>query len=276
MTDTRHILVCDDEREVADLVAHLLEREGFAVRTCYAGEEALQLLISGAFDLAVLDIMMPGMDGFEVCRRLRALQDARVADTPVIFLSAKGEEFDKVLGFTIGADDYVTKPFKSRELVVRVKARMRRRRGQDAPAGVLSARGIELDEASHQVRLHDEPLALSPKEFDCLAELLRAGGSPVSARDLYERVWKTEYNASSHNAVMVYIRHLRKKFAELDSSEEFIETVWGVGYRIAPMPAASVSGTSAIDSAAASSHAPADGPSSGGPGASSGGRSSSF
>lgn len=276
MTDTRHILVCDDEREVADLVAHLLEREGFAVRTCYAGEEALQLLISGAFDLAVLDIMMPGMDGFEVCRRLRALQDACVADTPVIFLSAKGEEFDKVLGFTIGADDYVTKPFKSRELVVRVKARMRRRRGQDAPAGVLSARGIELDEASHQVRLHDEPLALSPKEFDCLAELLRAGGSPVSARDLYERVWKTEYNASSHNAVMVYIRHLRKKFAELDSSEEFIETVWGVGYRIAPTPAASVSGTSAIDSAAASSHALADGPSSGGPDAFSGGRSSSF
>lgn len=243
MPDIQHILVCDDEREVADLVAHLLEREGFAVRTCYAGEEALQLLISGAFDLAVLDIMMPGMDGFEVCRRLRASRDLRVADTPVIFLSAKSEEFDKVLGFTIGADDYVTKPFKSRELMVRVKARLRRRRGQDAPIGAPAARGIELDETNHQVRLHDEPLNLSPKEFDCLAELLRAGGSPVSARDLYERVWKAEYNASSHNAVMVYIRHLRKKLAELDSSEEFIETVWGVGYRIATNPAAELDDT---------------------------------
>ncbi|HJB05691.1 MAG TPA: response regulator transcription factor [Candidatus Merdibacter merdigallinarum] len=241
MADVRHILVCDDEREVADLVSHLLEREGFSVRACYAGEEALQLLSAGSFDLAVLDIMMPGMDGFEVCRRLRAMADVRVAETPVIFLSAKGEEFDKVLGFTIGADDYVTKPFKSRELVVRVKARLRHRRGQQPTPNALSVRGIELDEASHSVRLHDEPLSLSPKEFDCLAELLRANGSPVSARDLYERVWRTDYNASSHNTVMVYIRHLRKKLAELDSSEEYIETVWGVGYRIVPNPPFSAS-----------------------------------
>ena len=225
---------------MADLVAHLLEREGFAVRTCYSGDEALHLLRENPFDLAILDIMMPGMDGFEVCRLLRASSDEEAASTPVIFLSAKGEEFDKVLGFTLGADDYVTKPFKSRELVVRVKARLRKPRqnpASDSAPHVLSARDIEMDESAHEVTLHGIPLPLTPKEFDCLAELLRANGSPVSAKALYERVWKAEYNASSHNAVMVYIRHLRKKLAELDSSEEFIETVWGVGYRIAKSPA---------------------------------------
>ncbi len=238
MSDAQHILICDDEREVADLVAHLLEREGFSVCTCYTGDQALQLLTSGTFDLAILDIMMPGIDGFEVCRRLRACEDTGVAEMPIIFLSAKSDEFDKVLGFTIGADDYVSKPFKSRELVVRVKARLRHRKSESSQ-GILSARGIELDEVNHTVRLHGEPMALSPKEFDCLAELLRADGAPVSARAMFDRVWRTEYTSSSHNAVMVYIRHLRKKLAELDSSEEFIETVWGVGYRIAKNPAPS-------------------------------------
>ncbi len=228
MANRANILICDDEREIASLVAHLLEREGFAVHVCTSGADALAYAETHAFDLVVLDIMMPGMDGFEVCRRLRAF-----TQVPVIFLSAKDEEFDKVLGFTLGADDYVTKPFKSRELVMRVKARLRSRVADNgAAAPLLSLGGIELDEVNHEAALHGEPLSLTPKEFDCLAKLLRAAGSPVSAHELFECVWGEEFGSTSNNTVMVHIRRLRRKLGEIDSSQEFIETVWGVGYRI--------------------------------------------
>ena len=227
-----NILVCDDEVEVAELLSHLLEREGFVVRTCNSGDEALALLASNVFDLAILDIMMPGTDGFEVCRQIRGGQAGCSTELPIVFLSAKTEEFDKVLGFTLGADDYVTKPFKARELVARIKARLRGRTTAAPSSDVLSIGGIELDETNHVASLHGCELQLTPKEFDCLAELLRAGGAPVSSKALFERVWQEEYTSSSHNAVMVYIRRLRKKLNEVDSSEEFIETVWGVGYRI--------------------------------------------
>lgn len=231
-TNQANILVCDDEVEVAELLKHLLEREGFAVTCCHSGDAALSLLGAQAFDLAILDIMMPGIDGFEVCRQVRSGAVGGNADMPIVFLSAKTEEFDKVLGFTLGADDYVTKPFKPRELVARIKARLRGHVSAPAASDVLAVAGIELDETNHCASLHGCDLQLTPKEFDCLAELLRASGAPVSSKALFERVWNEEYTASSHNAVMVYIRRLRKKLAEVDSSEELIETVWGVGYRI--------------------------------------------
>ena len=231
-TNQTNILVCDDEVEVAELLKHLLEREGFAVTCCHSGDAALKMLEAQTFDLAILDIMMPGTDGFEVCRQVRAGSAGANADMPIVFLSAKTEEFDKVLGFTLGADDYVTKPFKPRELVARIKARLRGRVAAPVANDVLSVGGIELDETNHSASLHGCELSLTPKEFDCMAELLRAGGAPVSSKTLFENVWNEEYTASSHNAVMVYIRRLRKKLAEVDSSEELIETVWGVGYRI--------------------------------------------
>mgnify|MGYP003370439303 CR=1 FL=1 len=234
MENRTEILICDDEREIAELVAHLLEREGFAVCVCTSGAQALERVRHHVPDLVILDIMMPGMDGFEVCRRLRAQ-----SQVPIIFLSAKDEEFDKVLGFTLGADDYVTKPFKPRELVVRVKARLRPRIQEAAApdAGrltppILELAGIQLDGSGHRAFLHGEELALTPKEFDCLACLLRAAGAPVSARELFERVWGEEFCPSSNNTVMVHIRRLRRKLGEIDSTREFIETVWGVGYRI--------------------------------------------
>ena len=229
----KRVAVCDDEREIADLVVELLAAQGLAAQAFYAGDDLLAAFAARPFDLVVLDIMMPGTDGFACCRQLRAR-----SDVPIVFLTARDEEVDKVIGFELGADDYVVKPFRPRELVARVRARLRRAEQQaargSAPAepDVLSCAGIELDEARHRVTLHDEPLTLTPKEFAILAHLLRAPHVPVPSRELFERVWGEEPNAQSNNTVMVHIRHLRKKLAAVDSSREFIETVWGVGYKL--------------------------------------------
>lgn len=229
----KRVAVCDDEREIADLVVELLAAQGLSAQAFYAGDDLLAAFVARPFDLVVLDIMMPGTDGFTCCRQLRAC-----SDVPIVFLTARDEEVDKVIGFELGADDYVVKPFRPRELVARVRARLRRAEQQAARGGavaatdVLSCAGIELDEARHRVALHDEPLALTPKEFAILAHLLRAPHVLVPSRELFERVWGEEPNAQSNNTVMVHIRHLRKKLAAVDSSREFIETVWGVGYKL--------------------------------------------
>lgn len=224
------VLVVDDEVAIADLVARLLEAEGISACACYDAHAALARFAEEPFDLAILDIMMPGMDGFELCARLRA-----ISEVPIMFLSARDEETDQVVGFTLGADDYVTKPFKSRELVARVKARLRRSRVDQSRASrpdVLRVGGIEVDLRAHKASLHEEPLSLTPKEFSILALLAKNADSPVSARDLFEGVWNERYDDSAANTVMVHIRHLRKKLSDIDSSTTFIETAWGVGYRL--------------------------------------------
>lgn len=227
MAEKKLIAVCDDEAAIADLVAQLLAQGGFEARTFYAGADLVAAAGREAFDLVVLDIMMPGMDGFACCRELR-----RTSSVPIIFLTAKDEEIDKVVGFELGADDYVVKPFKPRELMARVKARIRRAsRPAEAP-GVLEAHGITVDEGSFEAALHGEALSLTPKEFAILTCLVRHAGRPLPSKDLFETVWKEEANAQSAGTVMVHVRHLRKKLAAVDSSQEFIETVWGVGYRI--------------------------------------------
>ena len=187
------ILVCDDEPAIADVVADLMRREGFACTACHDSASALDAMRNSPFDLAILDIMMPGMDGFELARRIRAF-----SDVPIVFLSAKDEEVDHVLGFAVGADDYVTK----------------------------------LDPRAHEASLHGEPLTLTPKEFALLKELMEACGAPRSAADLFERVWEASADAAAANTVMVHVRHLRRKLAAIDSSAEFVVTVWGVGYRM--------------------------------------------
>lgn len=227
--EAARILVVDDERDIANLVAEILRREGMEAQPCYSGKQALELFGAQRFDLVVLDVMMPGMDGFETCGKIRS-----VSDTPVIFLSAKAEEADKVVGLTLGGDDYITKPFGKRELVARVRARLRRARAETRPAGVLAARGIEVNSESHTASLHDEPLSLTPKEYEILALLLRNAGKPVPAARIYEAVWKEPFSDAAANSVMVHIRRLRTKLAEIDASETFIETAWGVGYRIKP------------------------------------------
>lgn len=225
----RRILVCDDEREIADMVARLMEREGFSCAVCYDPFSTLDSMRKNASDLVILDIMMPGMDGYELARRIREF-----SNVPLIFLTAKDEEVDSVLGFAVGADDYVTKPFRPRELAMRVRACLRRAAAPASPAsdGVLRMCGIELDSRAHEVSLHGEPLALTPKEFALLQALMEAGGSPRSAAELFEHVWGQRPDAAASNTVMVHVRHLRKKLAAIDSSTEFVATVWGVGYRM--------------------------------------------
>lgn len=228
------IAVVDDEVAIADLVKEIFEAEGMQVDVFYDPVDALSTLSSSDYDLVIADIMMPGMDGYELYARLR-----RCRDVAVIFLSAKDGETDIVVGFALGADDYVVKPFKPRELVARVKARLRRTRldrsheDRSDQRYQVAAQGIVVDTKAHLASIHDIELTLTPKEFDILALLLLHAGEPVASSQIYESCWHEAYDASAANTVMVHIRHLRSKLAQVDSSREFIETAWGVGYRIA-------------------------------------------
>ena len=228
MASQGHIAICDDEQAIADLVSQLLESQGFDTTVFYNGVDLVTACDRQAFDLVVLDIMMPGLDGIECCRRIR-----RKSRVPIIFLTAKDSEADKVVGFELGADDYVVKPFKPRELVARIRARMRT---EEDPGALREERlergGLELREREHVALLFGEELSLTPKEFGILSVLLRNAGSPVSSQAIFESAWNEPADESSNNTVMVHIRHLRKKLADIDSSQGFIETVWGVGYRI--------------------------------------------
>ena len=231
MTTSQNILAVDDDSSIVTLVGTLLETEGFAVDCCNSGEEALARVQAKDYDLVILDIMMPGMDGYEICRLIRAF-----SDVPIIFLSAKDEEINQVVGLEMGADDYIVKPFRTHEFIARVKARLRRKKApvaQEQPSHILSSDcGIEVNLETHTASLHGEPLKLTPKEFGILTILVKRGGGTASARELYELVWQTPFDSSAGNSIMVHIRHLREKLSAIDSSRDFIVNVWGVGYKI--------------------------------------------
>lgn len=222
---TATILVADDEAAIADLVVRVMEDEGMAAKAVYGGGAALSEIESGGYDLAILDVMMPDLDGFEVCRRVRVK-----SDLPIVFLTAKDEDVDQIVGLSLGADDYIVKPFKPRVLVARVKARLRPRRSEDASC--FEAGGVNVDPSAHKAFLHGIPLKLTPKEFGILLELVKAAGNPVSAKELYESAWGEPFDCSAANSVMVHIRRLRDKLSAVDPSEDVIVTMWGVGYRI--------------------------------------------
>lgn len=224
-TGATTILVADDEAAIADLVVRIMEGEGMAAKAVYGGRAALSEIESGLYDLAVLDVMMPDLDGFEVCRRVRA-----TSDLPIVFLTAKDEDVDQIVGLSLGADDYIVKPFKPRVLAARVKARLRPRRPEGSAC--FEAGDVLVDPSAHEAFLHGIPLRLTPKEFGILLELARAAGNPVSAKDLYESAWGDPFDPSAANSVMVHIRRLRDKLSAVDPSKEVIATVWGVGYRI--------------------------------------------
>jgi phosphate regulon transcriptional regulator PhoB len=220
------VLIVEDEPDIRNLVVHHLAREGFRCRAVGSGADALARVKALTPDLVVLDLMLPGMDGLEVCRRLRA--DPATAGVPIIMLTAKADEVDRVVGLEMGADDYIVKPFSPKELVARVRAVLRRARPSE-PGRPLSGGEISLDASRHAVTVAGQPVELTPKEFDLLHALLESAGRVLSREHLLNRVWGYAHaDAIESRTVDVHIRRLR---AKLGAEERRIATVKGVGYR---------------------------------------------
>lgn len=224
------ILVVDDEREIAELVEVYLKSEGYATRICYTGADALDLVRREKVDLALLDVMLPDISGFALCEEIR-----RDHQFPVIMLTAKTADADKINGLTIGADDYITKPFNPLELLARVRAQLRRytryNEGEKSGEELLEMGGLVINKTSHQCWLYEKELGLTPIEFDILWLLCSHRGKVLSAEELFEQVWGEKY-LDRNNTVMVHIRRLREKMGEPSRNPRYIKTVWGVGYKI--------------------------------------------
>lgn len=231
MDERPNILMVDDEKEIADLVEIHLTNEGYHVWKAMDGSQAIQILESTPIHLVILDIMMPGLDGFEVCRRIR-----KNRSIPILMLSAKSQAMDKVMGLSTGADDYLTKPFHVIELLARVKAQLRRylylnpNRSAASNDKRILAGDLMLDPDTHQVFLGDREVKLTSIEFGVLALLAANPGRVFPAEEIFRRVWKEQYY-SSNNTVMVHIRRLREKIEDDPSRPRRILTVWGVGYK---------------------------------------------
>lgn len=227
------ILVVEDEHDIADLIEVYLNNENYTVYKYYSAREALACIANTELDLAILDIMLPDITGFELCRKIREQHTF-----PVIMLTAKDEETDKITGLTLGADDYVTKPFRPLELIARVKAQLRRykkynlTKEETETSPVLSYSGLEINTKNYECLLHDKPIALTPTEFAILRILLEHKGSVVSSEQLFHEIWQDEYYSKSNNTITVHIRHLREKLGDSMEESKYIKTVWGVGYKI--------------------------------------------
>ena len=222
------ILVCDDERDIVNALKIYLEAEGHQMVTAHTGAEALAALEREEVHLVLLDIMMPEMDGIAAMTRIRER-----SNVPVILLTAKSEDTDKVLGLNLGADDYVTKPFNPVELLARVRSQLRRYMqlgGGEPKPSLLTIGGVSLDDGAKAVTLDGEPVSLTPREYDILKLLMSHPGQVFSPKDIYRQVWgEAPYGAE--NAVAVHIRHLREKL-EFDPAEpRYIKVIWGQGYR---------------------------------------------
>jgi phosphate regulon transcriptional regulator PhoB len=220
------VLVVEDEPDIRNLIVHHLTRDGFRCRAVASGAEALQRVRAAPPDLVVLDLMLPGMDGLDVCRRLRS--DPGSAGVPIIMLTAKADEVDRILGLEMGADDYVVKPFSPKELVARVRAVLRRARPA-APGHVVSGGAITLDAARHHVTVAGAPVELTPKEFELLHALLESAGRVLSREHLLSKVWGyARADEIESRTVDVHVRRLR---AKLGHESRRIATVKSIGYR---------------------------------------------
>ncbi|MCL2151187.1 MAG: response regulator transcription factor [Coriobacteriia bacterium] len=259
---SERILVVDDEQEIADLVELYLLNENYTVCKFYSADAALRCVDEGGIDLAIIDIMLPDIDGLAICQRIR-----KRYDFPIIMLTAKDTEMDKITGLTLGADDYVTKPFRPLELVARVKAQLRRYRGRlsgdsmpgdigpdgaqgsggsgeaaghgaggnsgpGANENMIVHSGLVLDIDSHQAFLDERLLSLTPTEFSILRILLQNRGVVISSERLFYELWGEQGYSKSNNTITVHIRHLRTKMGDSTTDPRYIKTVWGVGYRI--------------------------------------------
>ncbi len=225
-----NILVVDDEKEIADLIELYLKNENYHVFKFYTAQEALACIEHEKVDLAVLDIMMPDIDGFTILRKIR-----ETLNFPVIMLTAKEEEIDKINGFSLGADDYITKPFRPLELVARVKAQIRRftfyNQGSKQQEDIIDFAGLVINKNTRQVFLNERSISLTPTEFAILWYLCANRGTVISSEQLFQEIWGEKY-FSSNNTVMVHIRHLREKMKDAAENPKYIKTVWGVGYTI--------------------------------------------
>ncbi|HWQ71398.1 MAG TPA: response regulator transcription factor [Desulfitobacteriaceae bacterium] len=223
----RTILIIDDDELIRELLCYNLEKEGYRVIAAKDGAQALDLLTREQPDLIILDLMLPGIDGLEVCRQIRF--NTRFLEVPLIMLTAKGEEIDKVLGLELGADDYVTKPFNTRELLARIKARLRRVYDADKSSEISDGE-IRLDIKNLQVYIRGEEIVLTPKEFELLRILVEHPGKAFSRDELLEQIWGYDYFGDSRT-VDVHVRHLRQKIERDPSKPDYIETIRGLGYR---------------------------------------------
>ena len=225
------ILIVDDEREIADVVALYLQNENYDVVKAYNGKDALRLVEEEKPDMALLDVILPDIDGFTILQKIRENYTL-----PVIMLTAKTEYMDKITGLTLGADDYIAKPFNPLELVARVKAQLRRftkyNEGSKTQEDLIDFGGLLLNRNTHECVYNEKKLTLTPIEFDILWILCENRGQVISSEQLFEQVWKEKYYKNSNNTVMVHIRHLREKMSGPTGKSDFIKTVWGVGYRV--------------------------------------------
>ncbi|MCI8337334.1 MAG: response regulator transcription factor [Lachnospiraceae bacterium] len=228
------ILVVDDEEEIGELLEAYLSNEGFQVLVCHDGAEALRLVEEEEIDLALLDVMLPGMDGFSLCKTLR-----KKWFFPIIMLTARVEDGDKIMGMALGSDDYITKPFNPMEVAARVRAQLRRagrynlagKKEMEEQGERYDIRGLEVEVRNHRCLLYGEEVSLTPMEFSILLYLCRHCGEVVSSEELFEAVWQEKYY-DCNNTVMAHIARLREKLKENARKPKFIKTVWGVGYKI--------------------------------------------
>mgnify|MGYP000149440472 CR=1 FL=1 len=226
----KKILVVDDEKPISDIIKFNLTKEGFDVDTAYDGEEAVKKVEEYDPDLMILDLMLPKKDGLEVAREVR-----QTHDMPIIMVTAKDTEIDKVLGLEMGADDYVTKPFEPLELVARVKAQIRRYKNYnkvEENEEVIDFRNIVINNNSHEFYFKDKKILLTPIEFSIMWYLCKNRGTTVKTEDLFMEVWKEKYYEKDNNTIMVHIRHLREKMNDIGREPKYIKTIWGVGYKI--------------------------------------------
>lgn len=221
-----NILVVDDEIEIADLIELYLTTNGYHVYKAYNGKAALKILEKRQISLAILDVMMPDIDGFTLCETIR-----KQYNFPIIMVTAKVQKMDKITGLTKGADDYITKPFEPLELVARVKAQLRRFTSYNNPKEeIIVIKDLIINPQNHTVTIKDQTINLTPTEFSILLILAKHKGTVVKTEKLFEEVWHEPYIPASNNTIMVHIRHLREKLNK--KNDYYIKTIWGVGYEI--------------------------------------------
>ena len=223
-----NILICDDEKDIVSALRICLAAEGYEIFEAYNGIQALEIIEANDIHLVLLDIMMPEMDGISTLAKIRESYNM-----PVLFISAKSEDADKILGLNIGADDYITKPFNIIEVVARVKSNLRRymRLGSNVSSSRIEISGLCLDDNEKTVAVDGEEINLTPTEYEILKLLMQSPGKVFSPREIYERVWK-ETLLGSENTVAVHIRHLREKLEINPADPRYIKVVWGQGYKI--------------------------------------------